>query len=80
MLAVFLVMANNSVPHYANGLVATSFTRKQAIKNARDRDRFLLLAPKIYFNHPKGEKLVEKSKHRRNGKIQGTLKNQTVYA
>lgn len=53
VLGVLLVMAYNRVPHMAMYWSEHPSLGNKTIKNAMSRDRFLLLASKLYFNHPK---------------------------
>lgn len=61
VLGVFLVMAYNRVPHMQMYWSQHPSLENKAIKNAIARDRFLLLASKIYFNHPKKPRNADKT-------------------
>lgn len=73
VIGCLLVMGFNRVPHMKMYWSNNASLGNKAIKNAIVRDRFLLLASKLYFNHPikpKGadrlyyiEKLVDCLKH-----------------
>lgn len=61
MLGIFLVMAYNRVPHMQMYWSQHASLGNKAIKNAISRDRFLLLASKNYFNHPKKPRNADKT-------------------
>lgn len=61
VLGILLVMAYNRVPHMQMYWLPNPSLENKAIKNAISRDRFLLLASKIYFNHPKKPRNADKT-------------------
>lgn len=52
VIGCLLVMGYNRLPHMQMYWSNNPTLGNKAIKNAITRDRFLLLASKIYFNHP----------------------------
>ncbi|XP_037047253.1 piggyBac transposable element-derived protein 4-like [Bradysia coprophila] len=53
VIGCLLVMGYNRLPHMQMYWSNNHTLGNKAIKNAITRDRFLLLASKLYFNHPK---------------------------
>lgn len=61
VIGVTLMMSYNRVPHMKMYWSNNKSLRNQAIASAIARDRFLLLASKLYFNYPKKPKGCSKT-------------------